>query len=121
MMTQVFTGPPTITTHPSNQSTICSSASFTCIAHGFEIKITWRRVNYDLPISVDVTQEKSLNGFSSTLKLTKIVGYYSGQYYCVAENKAGIVTSKAASLHVQSNINRLYMHVCLFSKYIKIQ
>ena len=120
MMTQVFTGPPTITTHPSNQSTICSSASFTCIAHGFGgIKITWRRVNYDLPISADVTQEKSLNGLSSTLRLTKIAGYYSGQYYCVAENKAGMVTSKAASLHVQSNINRLY--VCLLNNYIKIQ
>ena len=104
-MPQVFTGPPSITTHPSNHSTICSSASFTCIANGFgTIKISWKRANYDLPISADVTQKKSLNELSSKLNFTKIVGYYNGQYYCVAENEAGMVTSKAANLHVQSNI-----------------
>ena len=84
---------------------VCNFALFTCAARGFGvIKVTWKRVNYTLPITADITVEKSLNEVSSTLKITKIVGYYSGQYYCVAENEAGKITSQIASFHIQSNI-----------------
>ena len=54
-----------------------------------------------MPVTENVTEEKSLNGISSFLKITKTVGYYSGQYYCVAENKVGKVISQTANLHVQ--------------------
>ena len=90
--------------------TVCKSATFSCVARGFGlIQIVWKRVKYSLPITADVTEERSLNEVSSMLKITKIDGYYSGQYYCVAENEAGKVTSQTANLHVQSNIN-----ICIF-------
>ena len=83
---------------------VCNLALFTCAASGFGvIKVTWERVNYTLPITGDVTEKRSLNEVSSTLKISKIVGYYSGQYYCVAENEAGKATSQTANLRVQSN------------------
>ena len=110
-MKQMFTGPPTITTHPRHQLTICNSASFTCAARGFGvIKVTWKRVDYELPITAYVTEKKSLNVLYSTLNFNNIVGYYSGQYYCIAENEAGMVTSQAATLHVQSKITCVSMY-----------
>ena len=63
----------------------------------------WRRNKYNVPVTVEVTEEKSLNKISSILKVTKSVGYYSGQYYCIAENEAGMVFSQTANLHVQGN------------------
>ena len=84
--------------------TVYNSASFVCIAHGYgSIKIVWKRVNYTLPITADVTVEESLNQFTSTLRISEIVGYYSGQYYCFAENKAGKAISQVANLHVQKS------------------
>ena len=41
------------------------------------------------------------NGVCSTLKITKLVGYYGGIYYCVAINLAGQTTSKHARMSVQ--------------------
>ena len=97
---------PIIIKQPDDMNvTVYKSALFMCAAHGFGvIKVTWKRFNYGLPITADVTEERSLNEVSSILKITKIVGYYSGQYYCIAENEAGKVTSQTANLHVQSNI-----------------
>ena len=84
--------------------TVYKSASFSCVARGFGlVQIVWKRIKYSLPITADVTVKTSSNEVSSTLTINKIVGYYSGQYYCVAENEAGRVTSQIASLHVQSN------------------
>jgi len=54
-----------------------------------------------MPITAVVTEAKSLNDVSSILKITGVVGYYSGQYYCIAENKAGKVISQTANLRVQ--------------------
>ena len=54
-----------------------------------------------MPVTAEVSERKSLNGISSFLKITKTVGYYSGQYYCVAENEVGKVISQTANLHVQ--------------------
>ena len=78
--------------------------SFKCTAHGFGIiKVMWRRTVYNIPATAEVTEEKSLNKISSILKITKTIGYYSGQYYCVAENEVGKVLSQTANLHVQGN------------------
>jgi len=54
-----------------------------------------------MPITALVSETKSLNDVSSVLKITEVVGYYSGQYYCIAENEAGKVISQTANLHVQ--------------------
>ena len=98
---------PRISKHPSDMNVnVYESVSFKCSAHGFgEIKIIWKRINHNMPITAVtvVTEEKSLNSISSILKITKSVGYYSGQYYCVAESKAGKVASQTANLHVQGN------------------
>ena len=78
--------------------------SFKCTAHGFGIiKVMWRRTIYNIPVTAEVTEEKSLNKVSSILRITKTVGYYSGQYYCVAESEVGKVFSQTANLHVQGN------------------
>ena len=83
---------------------VYESVSFKCTANGFGvIKIVWKRVKHNMPVTAKVTEEKSLNNITSILKITKTAGYYSGQYYCVAENEAGEVISRIADLYVQGN------------------
>ena len=88
---------------------VYKSASFKCSAHGFGLtKILWKRINYTLPATADVYEEKSLNTSSSTLMISEITGYHSGWYYCVAENAAEEVTSHIAKLHVTQS--KLHSH-----------
>ena len=96
---------PTIIKQPDDVNvSVCKSALFVCTAHGYgSIKIVWKRVNYTLPITADVTEEESLNQFTSTLRVSEMVGYYSGQYYCIVENKAGKAISQVANLRVQKS------------------
>jgi len=102
---------PTIVKQPDDEHvTIHKSATFYCIAHGFRLKkILWKRIKQNLPITAVVKEEKSLNTISSILKITEIVGYYSGQYYCVVENEAGKVTSQIANLHVQGSYVTIFL------------
>ena len=74
----------------------------TARAYGL-IRIVWKRVNYTLPVTATVTERKSFNELTSTLTIFEIVGYYSGQYYCIAENEAGKVISKFVNLHVKTS------------------
>ena len=91
-----------ITVHDSVLFKCSAHVLFKCTAHGFgTINIFWKRVKYNMPVIAEVFERKSLNGISSILNITKTVGYYSGQYYCVAENKVGKVISQTANLHVQ--------------------
>ena len=97
---------PRITRQPDdvNATTLCNFASFVCAAHGYGlIKIVWKRVNYTLPVTADVKDKKSLNELSSTLTISEIVGYYSGQYYCIVENEAGNITSKIVNLCIKTS------------------
>ena len=82
---------PTISEYPNDTNSILhDSALFKCIAYGFGVtNIVWRRVKYNMPITAEVPEERSLNQISSILKITKVIGYYSGQYYCIAENEGG--------------------------------
>ena len=85
--------------------TVYNSASFVCTARGYRlVKITWKRVNYTLPITAEVTQEESLNQITNTLKIFEIVGYYSGQYYCVAANRDVEIASQIVNLHVTKSM-----------------
>ena len=103
-----------------NVTTSCNSASFVCTARGYGlIKIVWKRVTYTLPVTADVTEEKSLNEISSILIISEIVGYYSGQYYCIIENEAGKVTSKIVNLCVKTSKVNTYnimtaIHICMY-------
>ena len=98
---------PTISEQPKDMNiSFYESVSFKCIANGFGVlKIVWKRVKHNMPVTVEVTEETSLNKISSILKITKTAGYYSGQYYCVAENKIGEVISEIVNLYVQGNNN----------------
>ena len=83
---------------------VYESVSFKCTAHGYgDIKIKWKKANHNIPVTAEVTEEKSLNKISSILKITKAVGYYSGCYYCVVENEVGKVFSQTVNLNVQGN------------------
>ena len=97
---------PTISEHPNDMNiTVHDSALFKCTAYGFGVtNIVWRRVKYNMPITAEVTEGRSLNHISSILKITEVIGYYSGQYYCIAENECGKVVSRSTSLYVKGNV-----------------
>ena len=91
---------------------VYESVSFKCTAQGFgELKLVWKRVKHNMPVTAEVTEEKSLNKITSILKITKTAGYYSGQYYCVAENGAGKVVSRIANLYIQGNKNVIIQYI----------
>lgn len=94
---------PIISEQPNDtKANVYESVSFKCTAHGFGvITIVWKRQKHNMPITAVVTEEKLLNGVSSILKITKSIGYYNGQYYCVAENNGGKNFSQTANLHIQ--------------------
>ena len=90
------------------------SVSFKCTASGFGVlKIVWKRVNQNMPLTAEVAEEKSLNEITSILKITKAAGYYSGQYYCVAVNEVGEVISEIANLYIQGN-TKLSIIICVY-------
>ena len=74
------------------------------------MKLVWKRVEHNMPMTAVVTEEVSQNEISSILEITETVGYYSGQYYCVAENEIGPVVSQIANLNVQGirNYSKIY-------------
>ena len=89
---------PTIMQQPSSTVTeVYNVATFECTARSYgNVSITWRRLNSRLPETANVTMSKSLNDITSVLRVEKSIGYYKGYYYCVIENKAGIVNSRMA-------------------------
>ena len=84
---------------------VLKSVSFNCTVRGFgKLKVVWKRVKHNMPVTAKVTDVKTLNKITSILKFTKTIGFYSGQYYCVVEGEVGEVASRTANLHVQGNI-----------------
>ena len=94
---------PIISKQPNHVNiNVLSSVSFNCIAYAYgELKIVWKRLKYNMPVTTEVTEQKLLNEIDSILKFTNTIGYYSGQYYCVAENEAGKTVSQTANLGIQ--------------------
>ena len=83
---------------------VYESVSFKCTAHGYGvIKLVWERVEHNMPIKAVVTERTSLNEITSILEITNTVGYYSGKYYCIAQNEFGTIDSLTANLYVQGN------------------
>ena len=96
---------------------VLTSVSFTCTAQSFgKLKIVWKRVKHNMPVTAEVTEEKTLNKITSILKFTKTIGYYSGQYYCVAEGEVGEVASRTANLYIQGNNKVAQMFIIMFIK-----
>ena len=89
--------------HPSTAIVgIFQSAVLECSFQSFGIlKVVWKKHGHSLPVKASDTVTISKNTVTSVLKINRTVGYYSGKYYCVAENIAGKVASLAADLSVQ--------------------
>ena len=102
---------PTISEQPNNMTIdIFESVSFNCSAHGFGLlEIIWERIRHVIPVTAKITQIKSLNEITSVLKITNSVGYYSGQYRCIAKNVAGKTISQIANLNVIGNKSNTMM------------
>ena len=83
---------------------VCSEATFQCSATGYgEITITWNKLHDDLPElpeTSEVSNSSSGNEVTSFLRITNMVWYYKGVYFCTAKNSAGEVNSKMADLNV---------------------
>ena len=96
---------PVITRQPSSTVVqVFSIGSFECIARSYgDVSITWKRMNSQLPESVNISESKSLNEIASVLSLEN-VGYYKGYYYCVIKNSAGLVNSTLAHYGVAGNV-----------------
>ena len=100
MMTQVFTGPPTITTHPTSQLTnVSMSVTLDCEGTGRgSITYHW--------------ETSSINGgqwmnISNSGRRRLVVGRLeqpSQQYRCVVFNEAGSTRSNVATITVLSKL-----------------
>ena len=103
MLFYTLVSPPVMIKHPKPEmATVCSSITFTCKVEGYgHINVEWRKLGSALPITATVSNTNFTNGVSSILKITNMVGYYTGMYYCVASNQAGQTTSKYAKLSVK--------------------
>ena len=92
---------PVITRQPNSViAQVFSIVSFECTTRSYGVaSITWKKFNFELPVTANITTSKSLNELTSILRLQS-VGYYKGHYYCVIENSAGIVNSTFAQYDI---------------------
>ena len=104
---------PIISKQPNQvNANVLSSVSFNCVANAYgELNIAWKRLKYNMPVTAEVTEEKSLNELASILKFTNTIGYYSGQYYCAVENEAGTAISQTANLNIQGNNKHIHTYI----------
>ena len=104
---------PNITQQPHSTVTeVYNTATFECMARSYGIvSIKWQRLNSELPVTANITVTKpSLNDIKSVLRIEKSIGYYKGYYYCIIENKAGIVNSRLAYFNV-TGMYSMYVYV----------
>ena len=96
-MTQVSTGPPTITTHPTSQLTnVSMSVTLNCEGTGRgSITYQWQTSNINGGQWSDISNSNNRRLVVSTLQ-------ESQQYRCVVSNEAGGTTSSAATVTVLS-------------------
>ena len=99
-MTQVFTGPPTITTHPASQLTNVS-ISVTLYCEG----ASRGSITYQWETS-DIYGEQWMT-ISNIQNKTLVVGTLeqSKQYRCIVSNEAGSTRSNVATVTVLSKLS----------------
>ena len=93
-MTQVFTGPPTITTHPTSQLTnISMSVTLDCEGTGRgSITYQWETSN------INGGQWMNISDSNSKTLVRNLE--QSQQYRCVVSNEAGRTTSNVATVTI---------------------
>ena len=90
---------PVMITQPKPTTVhVYDTATFQCTGRSYgKVTITWKRLMSKLPVTATVNVTKiSSNEVTSILIIKNIIGYYSGNYYCVIENDVGKVNSKFA-------------------------
>ena len=104
MMTQVFTGPPIITTHPASQLTNVSiSVTLDCKgASRGSIIYQWETSN------INGGQWMKISNSNSSILLVGTIER-SQQYRCVVSNEAGSNRSNVATVTV---LSKLTAHQC---------
>jgi len=115
---------PIFLSHPNHtRADVFNDVRFTCSAVGYGIvTLMWKRMGIlRVPITAVQVNSTLHDVVDSTLHIKRVNGYYAGEYYCIAENSAGQVKSKIASLLVQGMICvhvvcvcAAVMHVCVF-------
>ena len=100
MMTLVFTGPPTITTHPASQLTNVSiSVTLDCEGTGRgSITYQWETSN------INGRQWMTISNIQSKTLVLGILEQ-SQQYRCVVSNEAGSTRSNVATVTVLSKLS----------------
>ena len=101
---------PVIISHPVSVNTsVYATVELSCTARGFQlVDVIWKKEGSSrLPRTTVITTRKSpdKNEITSTLQISETIGYYNGQYYCVARNSAGSVSSYVADLYVKGIVN----------------
>ena len=98
MMTQVFTGPPTITTHPTSQLTnISMSVTLDCDGTGRG------SIRYHWETNIDERQWLIISNSNSKALIVRNLEQ-SQQYRCVVSNEAGSTRSDVATVDVLSKL-----------------
>ena len=100
MMTQAFTGPPTITTHPASQLTnISISVTLDCEGTGRgSITYQWETSNFNGGQWMKISNSNSKTFIVGTLE-------QSQQYRCVVSNEAGSIRSNVATVTVLGELS----------------
>ena len=99
MMIQVFTGPPTITTHPASQLTNVSiSVTLDCEGTGRgSITYRWETSNINGGQWMNISNSNSSRLAVGTLE-------QSQQYRCVVYNEAGSIRSNVSTVTILSKL-----------------
>ena len=108
-MTQVFTGPPTIKTHPSSQlTTVSISVTLDCEGTGRgSITYQWETSNINGGQWMNISNSNNKTLVVGTLE-------QSQQYRCVVSNEAGSTRSNVVTVTVMSKLFcNIYIHLLL--------
>ena len=111
MMTQMSTGPPTITTHPTSQlTTVSMSVTLNCEGTGRgSITYQWQTRN------INGGQWSNISSSSNNRRFVVSNLQESQQYRCVVSNEAGGTTSNIAAVTILSKfgINFIKMQLLI--------
>lgn len=81
---------------------VYESVTFLCEVFGFgDVKVQWKRIGFKLPATSITHARKEENVVTSILEIASTSGYYAGEYYCIARNSVGEVTSQIAKLSTE--------------------